>query len=102
MLFENSFYKIKSFIINKDNIKREEIIVSHNEDVIMLNEKINQTRYPGHIIVFFIENGCIFAKITFLGCKIYKVYLGEAPHEFQYENFGCGHFLPQWITQFTA
>lgn len=93
LLFENNFNQIKSFIAGDKNIKREDVIVSHREDVILYDEKVNNKRYAGHIIIFYSEGDKIYGKITILGCKIYKILIGTIPISWKIDSFGCGHLF---------
>lgn len=95
ILYDSCFDKIKKFILGDTEIERKEIITEVSNDPITYHEKESGKRFVGHIIVFFQEDGRIFSKLTFLGGKVYKIFLGTATHDFQNNNFGCGHlFFP--------
>ncbi len=93
VLYQQRFDQIKKFVLGKNNIIREEVIVEVSDDPITIHDKLSGNRFPGHTIVFFEEGGKIFSRLTFFGGKVYKVLLGECPDELLNSNFGCGHLF---------
>lgn len=93
LLYEKHFVNIKKFILKKDEGIKQSDIIEISDDPITYHEKEMGKRFIGHIIVFFQEHGNIYSRITFLGHRVYKVFLGNTPNELVSADFGCGHLF---------
>jgi len=93
ILFAPEFTKIKSYILGTANFPIKEIIQAVENEPVIFDEKLRGSRFIGHTIVFYEENGYIISKASFLGKRIYKVVLGAIPNDLRKENFGCGHLF---------
>ena len=93
ILYSDNFQKIRNFIRQDSSIDKKEIIVEISNEPITWHEKVSNQRLNGHVIAFFEEEGNIFTRVSFLGCKTYKILLWTADNEFQKEDFGCWHFF---------
>jgi len=93
ILFHSNFSKIKSYIIGELDLPIKQVIINLGSEPIIFDEKVVNTRFVGHTIIFNEENGNLISKISFLGKRIYTVVLGLIPDELKRSDFGCGHLF---------
>jgi hypothetical protein len=96
LLHHDNFFKIKQFILGQLPLKTsiQEFLVEVQEEGILYHEQIQEVRYVAHQVVFCCDiSGRLISEVSFVGRKVYKIFLGNLPKGFQRDDFGSGHLF---------
>ncbi len=93
ILYTKQFDTIRRFIHSGEGDMKN-VIVSPNEEPILLEERTDKKRVIAHLINFLPEDGKIVLRVTFFGqVAVYKIIIGDIPEELSDEHFGCAHIF---------